>query len=729
MSTEGLPGAAAGSDPAGRGLRSPRRITLVPHTHWDREWYEPFEAFRERLVAMMDGLLELAERGFPHFHLDGQTAMVDDYLAVRPGREADVRRLAALGRISLGPWVTQADEFLVSGETLWRNLERGLARARELGRALEVGYLPDQFGHVGQMPQILRRFGIDRAVLWRGVPRRIERTPFRWEAPDGSAVTAEYLAFGYSVGWRVPEARDGRELAELLRGTAAELGPFLTDGRMLVPVGWDHAGPDPTLPAKVEEARRWLPGVELRVGSLAEHLSAEPPPDLPTWRGELRSAARAHLLPGVYSARAHQKRERGEAEALLERYAEPLAALVPGFAWPASELDRAWTLLLWNAAHDSVCGCSHDRVARDVDARTREARGIAERIADRALAALAGQVGARGVLRFNPSPFEREDVPGLGWRVEPPGWRRAPAEPVPVSLEGAWVAAEGVALTLRDERDEGDLYDFCPAEVGGDLPLEPELLGPGLARFRGEGVEARVGVRRAAGEPFLRLEVEVANGRPDHRLRLHLRLPREAAGSVAGAPFELVERPLTSEGSELEAPSPTWPARGVVWAGGLAALGVGVFEYEVAGGAELALTLLRCVGTISRERLATRPFPAGPGVPTPEAQMLGTWRASLGVLRTDRPEELLPAWERFALPLREVPAPGGGPLPARGSLLEVEGAALSSVRRAEGRIEVRMWNPSRDRPARARVAGRPLVLRPAAIETVRLEGPGAQPDG
>jgi len=712
-----------------RGCGAPREITLLPHTHWDREWYEPFEVFRERLVAMMDGLLDLAQRGFPHFHLDGQTAMVDDYLEVRPEREAAIRRLAAAGRISLGPWVTQADEFLVSGETLWRNLERGLARARELGRALEVGYLPDQFGHVGQMPQILRRFGIDRAVVWRGVPRAIDRTPFRWEAPDGSAVVTEYLAFGYSVGWRVPEARDGRELADLLRGTAAGLGPFLLDGRMLVPVGWDHSGPDPTLPAKVEEARRWLPAVELRVGSLADHLSADPPPGLPTWRGELRSSARAHLLPNVCSARTHQKRERGEAEALLERYAEPLAALVPGLPWPADELDRAWTLLLWNAAHDSVCGCSHDEVARAVDARTREARAIAERVADRALAALAAQVARPGVLRFNPSPFEREGVPGLGWRVEDPGWPRARAEAIPLSLDAGWAWAGDVAFRLRDERDEGDLYTFCPAEGDGDLPLEAELLGPGLVRFRGEGIEARLALRRAPGEAFLRLDVEVANERPDHRLRLHLRLPRAATGSVAGAPFELVERPLASEGSELEAPSPTWPARGGVWAGGLVALAHGVFEYEVVDGGELALTLLRCVGTISRERLATRPFPAGPGVPTPDAQMLGTWRFPFGVLPTDRPEDLIQAWERFALPLREARAPGGGPLPARGSLLEIEGAALSSVRRVDGGIEARIWNPSRRRSARARVGGHRLLLGPARIETVRLEAPGGAHPG
>jgi len=149
----------------------------------------------------VDGLIELLDGDprFAHFHLDGQAAMIDDYLAVRPEREADVRRLARAGRISVGPWFTQMDEFLASGESLIRNLEWGLARARDLAGAEPadaIGYLPDQFGHVGQMPQILSNAGARRAVVWRGVPSAIDRTTFMWESPDGSSVIAEYLAFG-----------------------------------------------------------------------------------------------------------------------------------------------------------------------------------------------------------------------------------------------------------------------------------------------------------------------------------------------------------------------------------------------------------------------------------------------------------------------------------------------------------------------------------------------------
>ena len=175
-------------------------VTLVPHTHWDREWYEPFAVFSQRLEHMMDTLLDLSADGFPHFHLDGQTAMIDDYLDRRPERAQELADRVAEGRLSAGPWVAQMDEFLTSGESHIRNLEFGLERARELGRALEVGYMPDQFGHIGQMPQILRNGGIERAMVWRGVPRSIETTTFRWRSPDGSEVTTEYMISGYFGG-------------------------------------------------------------------------------------------------------------------------------------------------------------------------------------------------------------------------------------------------------------------------------------------------------------------------------------------------------------------------------------------------------------------------------------------------------------------------------------------------------------------------------------------------
>jgi Glycosyl hydrolases family 38 N-terminal domain/Alpha mannosidase middle domain len=691
------------------------RLTVVPHTHWDREWYLPFKEFRRRLVPVLDEVLDLADAGYPHFHLDGQTALVDDYLELRPEREPEVRRHVASGRISLGPWLTLVDEFLVSGETIVRDLELGLARSRELGASgTPIGYLPDQFGHVGQMPQLLRAGGIQTAVVWRGVPASVDRSVFRWESPDGSAVLAEYLPFGYSLGIWLRGADDPETLVRSLRRTGSWLEPFAARKRLLVPAGSDHAPPDATLPERLVVACRLAPDLDVRIGSLAEHLAQPTRGELPVWRGELRSAARAHLLPNVVSARINQKQERAEAEALLERYAEPLAALVPGFEWPQRQLEQAWRLLVLNGAHDSVCGCSIDEVARAVDGRCAEAHALAAEIADGALAALAEQVRDEGIVCFNPSPFERDGVPGLGWGAVPEA-PHAP-EPLELTVEDGRIVLGGVVLELTDEPDAGDLYNF----ESGDAAVAPRRVfvqaNGVVAAF--DGFEVRLQASRRPEEPFFRLDVTIRNDRPDHRLRLRLRLPQAATGSLGGSPFELVERGFASEGSDVEASSPTWPARGAVLAGGLAVLGKGVIEYEAAERA-LAVTLLRCVGTISRPSLPSRPGRAGPDVATPGAQMLGETRLAIAVLPRAQPADLLPGWEQFALPLRCVRARGGSHLPDRGTLLEVHGAELSSVRRRAGALEVRLWNPAKTSVS-ARVGGRDLELGAARIETIRF---------
>jgi len=696
------------------------RVTLVPHTHWDREWYEPFDVFSARLEDMMNTLLDLAADGFPHFHLDGQTAMIDDYLDRRPERAGELSALVRAGRLSAGPWVTQMDEFLVSGESHLRNLEFGLERARQLGRALEVGYMPDQFGHIGQMPQILRLAGIERAVVWRGVPSAIPTSTFRWQSPDGSEVLTESLPFGYSIGSELMRAEDPTALAEVIEREVARLRPVSPGDRLLVMVGYDHAGPDASLPQRLERASL-RGGVDVVIGSVGEHVAdLRTSDDLPVWRGELRSSARAHLLPNVYSARVHQKRDRGRVEALLERYAEPLAALVPGAAWPDTELRRAWTLLLWNGAHDSACGCSHDRVAIDVDARFTEARTIAQSIVDDALESLGRRVRDRGVVRFNPSTYEREGLPGLGYAVTSERIRTERADVALRPIDGG-VSADGVELRLFDEPDVGDLYSWCPAADDHRIVPPSSVSTDGAFDARWDGLRVVMGVTRTAGEPFLRLNGVIRNERPDHRLRLHVRLPIVVERVLAGSPFELVERPLIGEGSSIETASPTWPARHVVLAGGTAVFHEGVFEYEVVEGREIAVTLLRCVGTISRERLSTRPWAAGPGTPTPNAQTLGDTAFALAVWPDASSEELLRMWERFALPIVERRARGGGDLPLKGNLLDVRGEAeLSNVRRVDDGIEVCVWNPRTGEPAEVVVAKRTARVGPAGIARLRL---------
>jgi hypothetical protein len=705
------------------------KVVLVPHTHWDREWYEPFSVFEPRLVELLDGLIDLLAREprFRHFHLDGQSAMVDDYLALRPEREAELAALFRAGRLSIGPWFTQMDEFLVSGESTIRNLEWGLARARSLGVDSPVGgpwagYLPDQFGQIGQMPQLLRRAGIGHAVLQRGVPSAIDRAAFRWRSPDGSEVIAEYLAYGYELGMDFENHLSSAEdLAGELARVVGLARPLSDRDVLLVPVGYDHALPPAALAGLLDDACR-VAGVDARIGSIAEFLAASPaPPEPPVWTGELRAASRAPLLPNVYATRPHQKLRRARLEARLERYAEPLAALVAGSAWPEGSLSEAWRRLLWNGAHDSACGCSHDQVARDVDTRFGEAEALVEGVIADAGARLAAWARTGGTLRWNPSPFEREGIPGLGWTVATEDAGSSGPRPVSLGIEGQRLVLEdGTSLSFTDEDDIGDLYTFCPPEGGAPIaPLTVAVTGGGraLIQFRGSSME--VLVTRADGEPFARIEGRIDNERRDHRMRLWVALPGSPESSTALVPFEIVDRPLVGEGYELEAGSPAWPARGAVMAAGMAVLAEGVIEYEVAGD-RLGIALLRATGLISRPTIPTRQIDAGPDTPTPDAQCLGETRFALGIWPAARREGLVEAWERFALPVLEVRARGGGTADD-GRLLLVEGTNLSAIRKVDGVIEVRAWNDGAA-PRTARIGERTIVLGPAAIETVLLEG-------
>jgi hypothetical protein len=400
-----------------------RQVVVVPHTHWDREWYQPYQTFRLRLVDLLDDLLPRldADPSYRHFLLDGQMAVVDDYLAVRPEAEPVLRRLATARRLAMGPWYILMDEFLVSGETMIRDLQLGLDRAATFGGAMPVGYLPDMFGHVAQMPQLLSQFGFDHAVVWRGVPARMQTPAFWWRSPDGTTVRAQYLPDGYSNGATLPES--GKELVaqiERFEQTYGSLAGDESSGPLLWMNGTDHQMPKAWLGRVVAEAGEVQDRYEITVGTLADYLAAAPTDGLDTVDGELRSGAYANLLMGVASNRVDVHQASAWAERGLERLAEPLSALwLAPDRWPAALLDEAWLHVIRNAAHDSVCACSVDEVTDAVLHRYAEAHQIAEGLTERAVAALGRNVGGTRPLAVNPSVRTRSglveiNVPGEG---------------------------------------------------------------------------------------------------------------------------------------------------------------------------------------------------------------------------------------------------------------------------------------------------------------------------
>ena len=311
------------------GLMAARTVAIVPHTHWDREWYQPFQTFRLRLVDLLDEFLPRLERdpSYARFLLDGQMAVVDDYLEVRPEAEPVLRRLAGERPAGDGPVVHPHGRVPRLGRD---DRPRPAARPRA-GRRVRRRHarrLPARHvrPHRADAAAPAARPGFEHAVVWRGVPAAVDRTGFWWTAPDGSTVRAEYLWVGYGNGAAIPD--DAKALVARIRAHVDELGDALPDGAPLLWMnGTDHQVPQPWLGRVVAEANEIQDDYHLVVTSLAEYLPTAPVDGLPAWTGELRSGARANLLMGVASNRVDVKQAAARAERALERRAEPLSAL------------------------------------------------------------------------------------------------------------------------------------------------------------------------------------------------------------------------------------------------------------------------------------------------------------------------------------------------------------------------------------------------------------------
>ena len=681
-------------------------------------------------MEVVDEVLELLEGDERwRFTLDGQLATVDDYLEIRPEAEERIRALVHAGRLAIGPWQTLVDEFLVSGETIVRNLESGRERAARFGHAMEVGYLPDMFGHVAQMPQILRAAGIGIAVLWRGVPAEVDSHVFAWEAPDGSVVRVEYLPEGgYSnAAWAFREGGEGAG------GVVERLRPWFGDDPLLAMVGTDHMPPVRDLPDQAPDAR---------IGTLPDYVTEGKTEGLLRVRGELRSAARANLLPNVISARIDIKQACARAEQALERYAEPLQALYGGDDWPEPFFRLAWSRLFQNAAHDSVCGCSADEVSAQVLVRYAEARQIADELTRRALDRIAEQAPRDSIVVVNPSPHPRTEVVELDGElgqvtVPPLGWTAIRSGQVQGSGPETWPETTPLPTTrIVRGGDAGDSYNYAPppADVLVDEPDEERLetIEDGLLRrvvllhrsYRWDGhlvpTETRFELR--AGEPFVRVGITFDNPCDDHRVRVHVPLPEEVDRTYAEGQFAVVERPPLQEGGHGEQGLGAYPASAFVAAGGIALLFEHVAEYELVDGRELAVTVLRSIGLISRAANPWRTENAGPELPIPAAQMHGPHGFSFAWCPD--PARALEHAERYRHPFLTVPGTGRGAradLPSRAGP-ELTGALLSSLRRRNDGLEARIVNES-SAPVAASFGGAGVELRPWEIRTIRIPEP------
>lgn len=403
-------------------------VHIVSHTHWDREWYHPLERFRQKLVSLIDELLDDPPREAEGFLLDGQAIVVDDYLGVEPDQFSRLEDLLQAGRLEAGPWYVLADELIPSGEALVRNLLAGrrLLRNRLGATSPPVLYCPDSFGHPASLPSIAAGFGLPLIILWRGYggARWPSGDTVRWLAPnDDSAVVYHLPRDGYEFGSHLPSDVEAAR-ARWMR-MRSELGPRSTTGVVLVPHGADHHARQTDDREAVTALIQAAGDDNVHASSLTTFATAlcerAQRADLPVIRGELRdSYGYTWALQGTFATRAHEKRLNAAVERLLLREAEPWAAMAAPHARLQRLVEKAWTTALAAHPHDTLCGCSIDDVADAMELRLRSARNQAIGIRDDAIMALIGHDRAAArpatkrwtpiVVIRNPAPRTRSGV-------------------------------------------------------------------------------------------------------------------------------------------------------------------------------------------------------------------------------------------------------------------------------------------------------------------------------
>lgn len=417
------------------------------------------------------------------YHLDGQMAVVEDFLAINPDYRARLETLVKEKRIFVGPWYTQTDTYNVHGESIIRNLKYGIFAARKLGHAMQVGYLPDTFGHNAQMPTILQGCNIDNIVFWRGIDhdRHAKSSQFLWRAPSGATVIACAMALGYGA------AKNMRSEACHLQGKIYPMVTLLRSragiNDLLLPCGGDQVSIDPALPKILEIASAHSPDEDRYVISSLERyvdiLRAQRE-QFEHWEGELKSPRYTRIHKTIGSVRYDIKQKNDEVERFILRQLEPTIAMArhQGIPVNLSVVDTLWKKLLRSHAHDSIGGCNSDATNRDILHRLEQTEQLCHSLWNLVVKTLAAACAQEGdLLIFNPlaTPTQRVVKTTLYSRAENIALTYQ-GQPIPFDVLKRDVLPGGTAISLTAEGEcETPLPPYFRWQVALQTPILPSV--------------------------------------------------------------------------------------------------------------------------------------------------------------------------------------------------------------------------------------------------------------
>ncbi len=350
-----------------------KKVHVVPHMHWDREWYFTTEESRILLVNNMEEIMERLEtdENYPFYILDGQTAVLEDYLDVKPEQRERVKKLVKQGKLIIGPWYTQTDEMVVGGESIVRNLLYGINDCKEFGEPMMIGYLPDSFGQSEKLPQILNGFDITRSIFWRGSSERhgTNKHNFKWKSESEGEVTAHLMPLGYAIGKYLPAD------VEALKKRMSKYMPVLERGAVtddiLLPNGHDQMPIQKDIYEVMDSLKQIYPEKEFFLSRYENIFDEIEKVDLDTITGELLDGKYMRVHRSIFSTRADLKSSNTRIENKITNILEPLASIACslGASYEEGLIEDIWKEIMKNHAHDSIGCCCSDKVHKAIENR------------------------------------------------------------------------------------------------------------------------------------------------------------------------------------------------------------------------------------------------------------------------------------------------------------------------------------------------------------------------
>ena len=393
-----------------------KKVYIISHSHWDREWYMAYEQHHMRLIELIDDLLELFEvdPSFNSFHLDGQTIILDDYLQVRPEKRQAIQQAINEGKLRIGPFYILQDDFLISSESNVRNMLIGMEESRKWGTPVMLGYFPDTFGNMGQTPQLMKQAGISAAAFGRGVKpigfdnQVLEAENYSsqysemwWKGPDQTAIFGLLFANWYSNGNEIPVEKEAA--LAFWKQKLVDAEQYASTNHLLMMNGVDHQPVQKDISKAIHLANELFPDYEFIHSNFTDYLEAvqkDVPEDLGSVEGELTSQETDgwYTLANTASARVYLKQWNTKVQRQLENITEPLATIAYEVSgnYPHNQLDYAWKTLMQNHPHDSICGCSVDSVHREMIPRFEKADEVGKYLAQDSLEQLTAAIDTTG---------------------------------------------------------------------------------------------------------------------------------------------------------------------------------------------------------------------------------------------------------------------------------------------------------------------------------------------